>query len=234
MTRSRGGWRLLGVTLVAGLLGAGCQGTASTLDPRGPRASQAADLWWIMFWLGLAGYVAVLILLLYAIVRSRPNRPRATRQVVDDNLLIVSGGVVLPLVVLPIVWVVTLQTMHTVATPPEPPDLTIEVVGHQWWYEVRYPQRGATLTNELRLPVGRSVELRVTSADVIHSFWVPRLMGKIDMVPGKVNGRWLAAAEPGRYLVECAEFCGLWHAKMQMSILAQPPAEFDAWLASQP
>jgi cytochrome c oxidase subunit 2 len=218
--------------LFAVLLPAGCQGTASTLEPHGPRAAQAANLWWLMFWLSMAIFAVVLAALGYAIVRSGRARQGEAHPVVDDNLLIVGGGVVVPLIVLPILWVATLRSMNADAEPPVPPALTVEVVGRQWSYEVRYPQQGITLTNEMRLPTGQPVALRVTSADVIHSFWVPRLMGKIDMLPGKVHGTWLQADEPGTYLVECAEFCGLWHAKMHMSIVAEPPPEFAAWLAS--
>ncbi|MBX6342808.1 MAG: cytochrome c oxidase subunit II, partial [Thermomicrobiaceae bacterium] len=83
-------------------------------------------------------------------------------------------------------------------------------------------------------PAGQTVRLRVTSADVIHSFWVPRLMGKIDMIPGVRNQRWLVADQPGRYLVECSEFCGRWHARMRMEVVAVSPSEFQAWLARQP
>ena len=218
--------------LLAAVLLAGCQGAASTLEPSGPRAALAADLWWLMFWLSIAIFAVVLAALAYAVVRSVRQRPDAGHAVIDDNLLIVGGGIVLPLIVLPILWVATLRGMRADAAPPAPPALTIEVVARQWSYEVRYPEQGITLANEMRLPAGQPVTLRVTSTDVIHSFWVPRLMGKVDMLPGKVIETWLLAAEPGTYLVECAEFCGLWHAKMHMSIVAEPPAQFAAWLAS--
>jgi cytochrome c oxidase subunit II len=218
--------------LFAAVLLAGCQGAASTLEPQGPRAAQAAGLWWLMFWLSVVIFAAVLALLGYALFRSaRPPR-EDHRPVIGDNLLIIGGGVIVPIVVLPILWVATLQSMRADALPPAPPALTVEVVGRQWGYDVRYPQQGITLSNELRLPAGQPVELRVTSTDVIHSFWVPRLMGKIDMLPGKVQTGWLQADQPGTYLVECAEFCGLWHAKMHMSIVVDSPPDFAAWLAS--
>jgi cytochrome c oxidase subunit 2 len=217
--------------LLAAVLLASCRGAASTLEPSGPRAALAADLWWLMFWLSMAIFAVVVAALAYALVRSVRQGGEAGRASVDDNLLIVGGGIVLPLIVLPILWVATLRGMRADAAPPAPPVLTVEVVARQWSYEVRYPDHGITLANELRMPAGQPVTLRVTSTDVIHSFWVPRLMGKVDMLPGKVNETWLLAAEPGTYLVECAEFCGLWHAKMHMSIVAEPPAEFAAWLA---
>jgi cytochrome c oxidase subunit 2 len=211
---------------------AGCQGAGSTLAPGGPRAALAANLWWLMFWLSMAIFALVLVVLAGALVRAGRERRDDATPLVSDTFLIVGGGVVLPIVVLPILWVATLQSMRVDAAPPVPPALAVEVVGRQWGYEVRYPEQGITLENEMRLPAGAPVELRVTSADVIHSFWVPRLMGKVDMLPGKVQRGWVQADEPGTYLVECAEFCGLWHAKMHMSIVAEPPAQFAVWLAS--
>jgi cytochrome c oxidase subunit II len=222
-----------GAVLVGAVLLAGCRGAASTLEPSGPRAALAADLWWLMFWLSVAIFAVVLAVLAAAVVRGLRQRRDADSVVVDDNLLIVGGGIVLPLIVLPVLWVATLRGMRADAAPPAPSMLTVEVVGRQWAYEVRYPQQGITLANEMRLPAGQPVTLRVSSTDVIHSFWVPRLMGKVDMLPGKVNETWLLAAEPGTYLVECAEFCGLWHAKMHMSIVAEPPAQFATWLADR-
>ena len=224
----------LAALALATLFLAGCQdSTASTLVPSGPRAAVAADLWWLMFWVGVPIYALVLAALLLALIRARRRRQPDADGGMDETWLIVGGGVVLPLLVLPILWVATLRAMAAEAQPPAPPALTITITGHQWWYEVQYPEQGVTLTNELRVPAGQTVALRVTSADVIHSFWIPRLMGKIDMLPGVVNERWLVAAEPGSYLVECAEFCGLLHARMQMFVVAEPPAQFAAWLASQ-
>jgi cytochrome c oxidase subunit 2 len=215
---------------------AGCAGPASTLDPQGPRAAEDARLWWIMFGLGTLVYVGVLGALFFAILRSRrPEQPEPARngEVMDSNLLIVGGGIVVPLLILPIIWALTLRSIATLASPPTPPQLTIEVIGRQWSYEVRYPEQQITLLNEMRIPTGVPVQVRVASADVIHSFWVPRLMGKIDMVPGRTNESWLEASAPGTYPVECAEYCGLWHARMRMDVIAQPPAEFRDWLASQ-
>jgi cytochrome c oxidase subunit 2 len=186
-----------------------------------------------MFGLGTAVYVLVLGILFYAIFRARRPAENQPGQVVDGNMLIIGGGIVIPLLVLPIIWAITLRSMAELAEPPSPPTLTVEVTGHQWWYEVRDPERGISRRNEMRIPAGEVVQLRVGSADVIHSFWIPRLMGKIDMIPGRINQIWFAASQPGTYLVECAEFCGLQHATMQMEVVAMPAAEFAAWLTSQ-
>lgn len=210
----------------AALLLAACGGPASTLDPAGPRAARAAELWWAMTAMAAVVYALVLALLLYALVRRR----RGPGMRLGESGLIVAGGIVLPLIVLPVIWVMSIGTMREEAAPPSEPAATIEVIGHMWWYEVRYPGTDRVLENELRLPVGRPVLLRLTSADVIHSFWAPRLAGKMDLIPGRINELWIQADEPGEYPVLCAEFCGLEHANMHMRVIAEPPERFAAWL----
>jgi cytochrome c oxidase subunit 2 len=174
--------------------------------------------------IGIAVYVLVLAALLVAVVRRHRESP-----LVRDSVVIVGGGVVLPLLVLPVLWVATLLPMRELAVRAEPA-VTIEVIGHQWWYEVRYPDQGIVLRDEMRIPAGRGVLLRLTSADVIHSFWAPRLAGKMDMIPGRTTELWIEASRPGTYLVQCAEFCGLWHARMRMEIVADTPEAFARWL----
>jgi cytochrome c oxidase subunit 2 len=221
----------VGMVSVSLLIG-GCRSPLSTLEPNGPHAAQIADTWWIMLGLASAIYVGVLGALFYAILRPR-RAEEPGRAAEDATWFIVGGGILLPLVVLPIVWAVSLRSMVALSSPSQPPELTVEVVGHQWRYEIHYPGHQITTTNELRIPAGRPVSVRVTSADVIHSFWVPQLAGKLDMIPGKTNELWIEAAQPGVYLGQCSEFCGLQHATMQLRVVAEPPAEFDAWLAGQ-
>jgi cytochrome c oxidase subunit II len=111
--------------------------------------------------------------------------------------------------------------------------LEIEVVGHQWWWEIRYPDEGITTTNELHLPVGRPIKLQLTSADVIHSFWVPALAGKMDLLPDHANTLALEADEPGEHSSRCAEFCGLEHTKMVLTVVAEPEDRFASWVAAR-
>lgn len=111
--------------------------------------------------------------------------------------------------------------------------MTVQVSGHQWWWEVRYPQQGFATANEIHIPVGQPIRLELTSADVVHNFWVPELHGKIDMTPGKVNTLWLQADQAGVYRGKCAEYCGTQHAKMELIVVADPPEQFGAWLARQ-
>jgi cytochrome c oxidase subunit II len=123
--------------------------------------------------------------------------------------------------------------MRSVPTTAPPEALVVEVVGHQFWWEVRYPDERITLTNELHIPVGRPVNLRLTSADVIHSFWVPALGGKIDLLPDRTNTLVLQADEPGEHRSRCAEFCGLQHTNMHLTVVAEPEERFAAWVADR-
>jgi len=134
-----------------------------------------------------------------------------------------------------LVW--SMAVIAHVAAPRTTPALTIDVTGHQWWWEARYAatiqSRQFTTANEIHIPVGLPVHLRLKSADVIHSFWVPALSGKTDLIPGQVNETWIEAGEPGAYRGQCAEYCGLQHAHMAFSVIADPPGAFNAWWDAQ-
>lgn len=208
----------------------------NALDPRGPASADIALLWWVLFGLGLAVFVAVTVLLFIASVRRR-TQPLAGDRVAGEgfaggsNLLVAVGGVAFPavlLVGLMVATVVTAERVATVGGSSEP--LVIEVVGHQFWWDVRYPEHGIRIANEVHLPIGQPVEIRVTSADVIHSFWIPQLGGKIDMNPGHENTLRLVADQPGEYRGLCTEFCGLQHARMHFITIAHEPAAFTRWL----
>ncbi|MBW3657519.1 MAG: cytochrome c oxidase subunit II [Actinobacteria bacterium] len=211
------------------------------LEPQGPAARAAEDLWWLMLLLGVAVFVLFAALLGAGLFRSRRDEPDGdgdagdgTGTDGDDQRLvrrwIIAGGVVLPAVLIAVVFGATLAAMDD--TPTAAPDdaLAVEVVGHQFWYEVRYPDADIVTANELHLPVGRPIELRLTSADVIHSFWVPALGGKMDLLPDRVNTLVLQADEPGEHVSRCAEFCGLSHANMEMVVVAEDAGDFETWL----
>ncbi len=197
-----------------------------SLDPRGPVAGEIADLWWWMLAVAAVVFLAVLVLLGVSL-RSRRTGERVARR------LVVAGGVVMPAVVLTAVLVVSVATTNAIPFAAGPGALRVEVTGHQWWWEVRYPDHGFATANEIHLPVGRQVEFTLRSADVIHSFWVPQLGGKIDALPDHPNTLVLQADEPGEYRGVCAEFCGIQHAKMGLLVVAQPRDEFAAWLDAQ-
>ncbi len=146
-------------------------------------------------------------------------------------------GVSLSTVVLlgTIIW--TVEVLAQVADPPTPPPVTIEVTGHQWWWQVRYlspdPSRIFTTANEIHIPVGKPIRFRLVGSDVIHSFWVPALSGKTDVIPGQTNQLWLEARDPGTYSGQCTEYCGLQHAHMAFLVVADPPEKFHAWWNEQ-
>jgi cytochrome c oxidase subunit 2 len=206
-----------------------------SLDPQGPAAEVMAELWWLLLGLGVAVFVAFAVLLAVGLFRRRPAPEDAPdRQPMGGfGRWFVGWGVVGPVLILLVVFAATLQAMRVLPDSAPADALEVEVVGHQYWWEVRYPAEGITVTDELHLPVGRPVELRLTSADVIHSFWVPELGGKLDLMPDYVNTLVLQADEPGRHLNICAEFCGLRHADMIMTVVAEPADRFEAWLAGR-
>ena len=229
--RESGGRRLLICTGV-GLLLAACSGPSpSTLDPHGPGANRVAGLWWLLFWISAVVFAVVCLLVVAALARRRGDRETLVRRG-GGELLIVVGGVVLPAIVLTAVYVVGLRDLRAL-TVPKGTDLTVEVTGHDWWWEVRYPEDGIVSANEIHVPVGRPVRLILTSRDVIHSFWVPQLTVKTDLIPGHTNTTWIQATRPGTYRGQCAEYCGLQHAKMAILVVADPPGTFARWLATE-
>ena len=229
------------ISLVVGLAIAGCSGPGSVLDTHGSKADEIAGVWWTMLALGGAVFVAVVLLLLAALLAQR--RPPATdeRGVVrvgrlasfGGNVLLVGGGLLVPAAVLAGLLVVDVRSLAAIAGPPAAPRLTIGIVGHQFWWEIQYPDADLVTANELHVPVGDVVQLKLTAADVIHSFWIPQLMGKMDAIPYQTNTTWLKADQPGEYRGECAEFCGAQHAHMDFVVVADPPDQFNAWLTAQ-
>lgn len=209
----------------------GCSSASGMLDPRSPVAAQIADLWWLLLVVALLVFAPVLGLLLYALFHARPDDLSTPDKKLEERL-VVGGGLVMPILVLSFVFVLTVQ--NTLALSQAPTDaLTIRVTGHRWWWQVNYPAAGFETANEIHIPTGTPVRVELVTADVIHSFWVPQLAGKVDLMPNKTNELWLHAAEAGTFSGYCAEFCGLQHAMMKFRIRAMPPDEFDAWLRAQ-
>lgn len=196
--------------------------------PFGPAASRINELWWVMFWIAVVVCAVVFVLLGLAIARraGERSRPLSTR-------FVVFAGAVIPAVILVGLLVYSLGTNRVLAAPPADEALTVEVIGHQWWWEVRYPESGVVTANEIVIPVNAPVRLELSSVDVIHSLWVPALNGKMDLIPGQTTTLPLEASEPGEYFGFCAEFCGLQHAKMNLLVVARERADFEQWLSSQ-
>jgi cytochrome c oxidase subunit II len=211
------------------------QPEGGALDPQGPVSEAMAELWWVMLGLGVAVFVVVVVVLVLGLFRRRQaGEPQPGGQRPNSfGRWFVVGGVVAPLVVLLVVFGATIRAMRSVPTTAPPEALVVEVVGHQFWWEVRYPAEGITVRDELHLPVGRPVSLQLTSADVIHSFWVPALAGKLDLLPNHTNTLVLEADEPGEHRSRCAEFCGLEHTTMVLTVVAEPEERFALWVAER-
>lgn len=213
----------------------GCAGSQSALDPAGEEAHQIARLFWTLAFAGGLIWLAVVGLLVYASHKRRePLSEHATRR-----LILWCGGV-LPSLLLFLLLGYALWLMpglRPFAAAGEASALRIEVTGEQFWWRVAYHDAGGgapTLAaNEIRLPAGERVDLRLTSTDVIHSFWIPALGGKMDMIPGRVNRLTLLATRPGTYRGPCAEYCGTSHALMALTAVVMEPPEFRRWLAGQ-
>jgi cytochrome c oxidase subunit II len=210
--------------------------TLSPLDPKSPDAHDIATLWWWM--LVVAGIVflgAVALLVLARLRRDKPGLPLLGENARANTALVLVFGIAVPVVVLSVLFVVANLALlsDTDAPAADETALTVEVVGHQWWWEANYPGSGVRTANEIHIPDRTSVNVVVHSADVIHSFWVPQLNRKIDTIPGRTNRIELYADEPGVYRGQCAEFCGLQHAHMAFRVYAEPAADFRRWLAGE-
>lgn len=220
------------IAIPAVLLLSACDSPQSALDPSGPAASEIAVLWWFMFWSAVIIFALVLSLLLYAALRSSDKRGRMA-----PRHLVVIGGIVFPVTVLSILLPFGINVGSRMDALTGPETLTIRVNAHQWWWEIEYQPRQSQSTfitaNELYIPVGQPVELLLNSADVIHSFWIPRLAGKRDLIPGRTNRLVIEADEPGIFRGQCAEFCGKAHAMMAFHAVALPPAAFGEWAERQ-
>ncbi len=198
-------------------------------------ARGVANVWWAMFGFSTLVLVVVSAIWIYAMWRT-------PRQVSDEEAIrinrrwVIGGGVVLPtvsIVLLLLFGIPTGRSMLPLPVEGEQP-LRVEVTGHQWWWEVRYPDEGGVVTaNQLIIPAGRLIDVHVTSADVIHSFWVPRLGGKIDMVPGRTHVMRYQATRPGVFRGQCSEFCGTQHANMVLHVEALEEDDFERWLAAR-
>ena len=223
----------IALLFLATCLIAGCGGAPAIFDAAGQAAREINRLWWLLFGLGTAVYIAVMGYLLLALYRRRPPMTEGTPGWGGNTRTVIWGGIVLPALILLIVYGFTVRTLWSLSARAAESEVTIEVTGHQWWWEVHYPAQSMITANEITIPVGQPVRINLTSADVIHSFWVPQLHGKLDLIPGRTNTFWLEAERAGEYWGLCAEFCGTQHAKMRFLVVAVAPAEFATWLAAQ-
>lgn len=206
----------------------------SALDPKSSAASEIADLWWFMLIASVVVVAVVLALILLAVLRRRGRAGDRLAGRLGGIGLVYMGGAVVPVLILAVLFVLTMETLGETAPEHVHPEMTIEVTGRQWFWDVRYPGTEDAITaNEIHVPVGVPVEIEATTDDVLHSFWVPQLNRKIDMIPGRTTRLTFEADEAGVFRGQCAEYCGIQHANMAFLVVAQEPAEFRAWLDRQ-
>ena len=220
------GWLALSCVLVV----SGCSGSQSALAPAGREAERIANLFWWMTAVSAIIWLAVVFLAIYA-TRTQPNVDRKRQA----NLLIL-GGALAPAVVLCGLLIYGLGMLQDVIAPSPEGSLRITVYGEQWWWRVRYEPPGRQpfeVANEVRLPVGEPVEFQLHSNNVIHSFWIPSLGGKMDMIPGRVTRLSLNPTRTGVFRGACAEYCGMGHAHMAFDAMVLNRDEFDRWMAQQ-
>lgn len=229
VARTRGRRRLRLKFLLGGaLLTTGC-GTfmdQGALAPKGQVASDLEKIFWYSTWTAVGVFVVVMGLLLFAIFRPRGEEPSR----LHGDRFVVIGGLVVPAVILMGMLGLTVTGLKVI---PQEGELHVTITAHQFWWEVYYPEGDFETASEVHIPVGTKVELKLLSDDVIHSFWVPELAGKADLVPGRENRLVIEAEEPGTYRGQCAEYCGLQHANMLLRVIAQPHEEFEAWKEEQ-
>lgn len=217
----------------------------SALDAAGAQAGHIEGLWWLYFWVCAAAYVVVVALTVTAIARRRVREREAREPDTEapsvgrerSATAAVAAGLGLTVLALFVLLVGDFLARRGLRALPAEAPLDVRVTGRQWWWEFQYPDsvpsREVTTATELHIPVGRTVRFDLRSMDVIHSFWIPSLAGKKDLIPGR-SITWLARADrEGVYGGQCAEFCGLQHATMRFVVIAEPEEKFQAWLASQ-
>lgn len=226
----------LSIMCFAGVATHADQADQSALAPASAQAEGIATLWWIMLYGACAIFIAVMAILAFGLWRAHTGRSHSLSAAASRNLVIVAG-VIIPLITVIALVGGSLTLGNAISSTPPEDALKIRVTGWMWWWQIEYLDADnnpiATTANELHIPVGRPVHVLLESADVIHSFWVPQLQGKTDMIPGIVNHSWFTADRPGIFRGQCAEFCGAQHAFMAFLVIAQTPEEFEDWLEHQ-
>jgi cytochrome c oxidase subunit 2 len=208
----------------------------SALDPAGTNSAAIASLFNIVLIIATAVFVVVEGLILFSAFRFRRRAKDASEpKQVHGNTKAEIAWTILPALIVVTLFVMALQTQQTLDAKPAAAaeQMTVKVIGHQFWWEYQYPDLGITTATDLVIPTGKVVNLELSSVDVIHSFWVPQLNGKTDAFPNHVNFTWIQANTPGVYYGQCAELCGASHANMRVVVVAKTPEEFDQWVKDQ-
>jgi cytochrome c oxidase subunit 2 len=237
--------RIIVSSLATGCLTACGGGVHSATNPVGPQAANISKIWWLMFYVCSAVFIIVLAVLAVALIKSWKNQANDETPQLDlpeeskkRRTNVVLASVVATVVILFVFLIYSFVIGRGLTSELASKNgVVIELTGHQWWWEVRYDNVDAssifTTANEIHIPVGVPVTLSLKAADVIHSFWVPNLHGKKDLIPGKISTIWIQADQPGVFRGQCAEYCGFQHAHMALWVIAEPQEQFNNWLKSQ-
>jgi cytochrome c oxidase subunit 2 len=247
---NRAALRILAAIVLASAT-AGCTGLQAAMDPAGTNARHVSRLWWFFCTIGIVTYVVTMAFVILSIRKRRRLAPQAGEgaavaapEIVSEQKrerklsTVVSVSVGMTTVILLVLMFAEFYTARALAgLSADPNAMKVRVIARQWWWEFRFEERPTSeiviAANEIHIPVGRTVQFDLESPDVIHSFWVPKLSGKKDIIPGHGASLYVKAEQPGTYFGQCAEFCGYQHAKMRFIVVADPPEEFEKWRAAQ-
>jgi cytochrome c oxidase subunit II len=220
----------------------GQQPQQTMLNPAGPMSSRIEGLWWFIFWIAVIVFFIVMTVFMTAAAKRRvhgqlPPLIHPDPEAEERRKYVVIAATVVTVIILFSVLAKSVIAGKYMNSLQSKNPVSIQVIGHQWWWEVVYPNTDASMTvttaNEIHVPVGVPVVLQTSSRDVIHSFWAPNIQGKRDLIPGYSNAIWFQVDKPGTYRGQCAEFCGHEHAKMGFYVVAETPEQFAAWLDGQ-
>jgi cytochrome c oxidase subunit II len=233
-------WRVVSGAVLA-LSSACTTAPMNYMVSHGPAAASERSLGWWLLIVSAVVVVAVIVLVVAgALYRPKDRAGESLERTAAHGGLpwIYIGGLIIPSAILIVSFGLTLGTLHATTRPPTDPAATIQIIGRRWWWEVRYvdprdPTKTIVTANEIHVPVGKPVQLEISSDDVIHSFWIPQLAGKTDAIPGVTNVAWLQADTAGVYRGQCTEYCGLQHANMAAVVIAESPVAFAAWEQAQ-
>jgi cytochrome c oxidase subunit 2 len=232
--KGRHTWRGIPALVLLAVALSGCGGNQNTLHPESHPQHEITTVFWVVFGASVVGFgIVVWLLFLGWWRRTQASLPGGIGEK-GATRLVIGVGVALPIALLTalFVWSDLFVTKSTAAPKPGSTAMTIRVIGHDWWWEVRYDGSRAVTANEIHIPTHTRIDVIGTTNDVIHSFWVPELNRKIDLIPGRENRVLIEADRAGTYRGQCSEFCGLQHAHMAVLVIAQPRAAFDRWLAA--
>ena len=203
-----------------------------SLSPEGPYARTIDNLFWQTFWIAVAIFVLVQTVLLVAVVLFRDKPGKLEPKQIHGNVKLELLWTIIPVLILASIAVPTVRTIFDLAKEPEDA-IKVEVIGHQWWFEFKYPEYGITTANILVIPEDTPIRLEMWSNDVMHNFWVPKLNGKKYLVPGQLTYLNLYADNPGEYWAQCGEYCGLSHSKMRARVMSLNNGDFNDWVLNE-